>query len=415
MDITLKPPVKTGGEIKAICSKSQAHRALICAYLAKGKSKIYCPYLNADIKATADCLKNMGAQVCYENGYFEITPPECVYETAKIDCGESGSTLRFLLPVVSASGKYTEITMHGRLPERPIGDVVQQLEIYGIEFYGKNPLIVKNTLPQMCDFKIKANASSQFASGLLFNIGAFGGSVELIGKTESKPYIDMTVDMLKFFGAQIKCEDSKYICENAGTLKACDIEVEGDWSNAAFFVAAGVIGKGEIYISGLNSNSRQGDKAIVDILKAMGADIQFADNCVIARPSQLKGVEIDASDIPDLVPILSVCAANAQGVTKINGVKRLRLKESDRIKTVCDMIENLGGKITAKGDDCIEIFGTQLCGGKVNSHNDHRIAMSAAVASLICSGDVTITDALATNKSYPTFWQELERITMQKI
>lgn len=413
MDITLKSPIDLQGDIKAICSKSQAHRALICAYLAKGKSRIYCPYLNADIKATADCLKNMGAQISYENGYFEITPPENAYDATKIDCGESGSTLRFLLPVVSACGKYTEITMHGRLPERPIGDVVQQLENYGIEFEGKNPLIVKNTLPSMCNFEIKANASSQFASGMLFNIGAFGGTLQLIGKVESKPYIDMTVDMLNNFGAQFKFENNKYISENSKGLKPCDIEIEGDWSNAAFFVAAGVLGKHEIRINGLNVNSKQGDKAIADILKDMGADIQFADNCVIARPSQLKGIEIDASDIPDLVPILSVCASNANGITKISGVKRLRLKESDRIKTVCDMIENLDGKISALDDDCIEIIGTQLKGGKVNSHNDHRIAMSAAIAACVCTGDVTVTDADATNKSYPTFWEEIEHLTQK--
>ncbi|MBQ7131182.1 MAG: 3-phosphoshikimate 1-carboxyvinyltransferase [Oscillospiraceae bacterium] len=411
MDITLKSP-EFGGCVDSICSKSQAHRALICAYLAKGKSRIFCPYLNADIKATADCLKNMGAKITYENGYFEITPPDDIYDLAEIDCGESGSTLRFLIPVAAISGRKTIFNMHGRLSERPIFPLTIELEKYGVKFSGKNPLICENILQTGCDFEIAANASSQFASGLMFAIGAFGGSLKLIGNVESKPYIDMTMAMLNNFGAQITECDNIYSSPKKQGLTANDMIIEGDWSNAAFFLAMGAVGKNAITVKGLDVGSKQGDKAILDILKDMGTKFSVDDNSVTVYPSALRAACINAKDIPDLVPILSVCASCAMGTTKISGVSRLRLKESDRIKTVCDMIATLGGKINLSNDDCLEITGCKLCGGVVDSCNDHRIAMSAAVASTICKSDVTIKDAMATDKSYPTFWEEIEKLTI---
>lgn len=410
-DITLKSP-QFSGTTDAISSKSQAHRALICAYLANGKSQIFCPYLNADIKATAECLKNMGAKITYENGTFEITPPDCEYDYAEIDCGESGSTLRFLIPIAAIKGKKTVFKMHGRLSERPILPIICQLENCGVKFSGTNPLICESKLPKYCDFEIAANASSQFASGLLFAIGAYGGTLKLVGDVKSKPYIDMTTAMLNRFNAQItKCENT-YISPKKQSLSPNNISIEGDWSNAAFFLAMGVIGKNPIDIKGLCVDSKQGDKAILDILSDMGGKFSANGNCITAHPSSLKAIDIDAADIPDLVPILAVCATQSLGTTKIHGVSRLRLKESDRIESVCDMIKNLGGDIALINDDCMAITGAKLQGGVVDSHNDHRIAMSAAVASCVCQGDVTVKNAYATDKSYPKFWEKIKELTL---
>ncbi len=410
-DITLKSP-QFGGYVDAICSKSQAHRALICAYLANGKSRILCPYLNADIKATAECLKNMGAKITYENGFFELTPPDSNYDYAEIDCGESGSTMRFLIPTAAFSGKTTVFKMHGRLDERPILPLTYELEKSGVKFFGKNPLVCESSLPKFCDFEIAANASSQFASGLLFVVGAFGGTLKLIGDVQSKPYIDMTMAMLNRFNAQITKFENTYSSPKKNRLSPIDISIEGDWSNAAFFLGMGVIGKNDVGVKGLNADSKQGDRAILDILTDMGGSFSINGDCITAHPSKLKSVDINAANIPDLVPILSICASCAAGTSKIYGVSRLRLKESDRIESICDMVTNLGGKIALIDDDCMAITGAALCGGIVDSHNDHRIAMSAAVASCVCQGDVTVKNAFATDKSYPTFWKEIEKLTL---
>lgn len=403
--IILSP--KTSGNIKAIASKSEVHRLLIAAALSDKTTEIICEKTNADITATAECLKALGADITYSDGVFSVTPIKEVPENPVLPCNESGSTLRFLLPLVCFFGKGGVFEAKGRLTSRPLSPLKEELERYGAKIITKEGFIKISQKTAGTDFIIPGNVSSQFISGLLFMLTKTGGSITVTGTIESLPYIEMTIDALNLFGCKISFSDGRITVEKTSPLiSPGKAKSGGDWSNAAFFLTAGVIGKEKITVSGLDINSRQGDKKITDILQSFGAKIDASDSSVTAYPSELHAFSFDATDIPDLVPVLSVAAANAKGVTRITGCKRLRIKESDRIEAVRRLITDLGGKIDIENDDII-ITGSPLSGGLTVSENDHRIAMSAAVAAFSCDSAVTIEGAEAVNKSYPSFWEEI--------
>ncbi len=396
--------------IRAISSKSEAHRALICAAIANGETNIICTDTNSDIDATAACLNVLGADVRRTSDGFSVSPIKEVTHGAMLDCNESGSTLRFLLPVVSVLGADCSFLMRGRLSMRPLSPLYEILSERGISLspQGQNPL---NVSGKLCagDYSIAANVSSQYISGLLLALSAIDGSstLALWGKTESAPYIDMTADTLTAFGADIEFDSNNniyYINGKEKLVSPASFKVGGDWSNAAFFLCAGAVSGSPVTISGLDLNSRQGDRAVLYILRQMGANILAEnDGSITSAPSQLHGVEIDASNIPDLVPVLASVASVAEGETKIYNASRLRLKESDRIESVCATLSALGADIRETEDGMI-IRGTpRLNGGEVDSFNDHRIAMSAAVASLVSENEVKISRFEAINKSYPSF------------
>lgn len=410
MTETLLSPVLSG-EIRAITSKSEVHRLLICAALADKKTVIECKDTNEDIIATAQCLRALGAGISYNDGFFKVTPILSAPEKAVLPCNESGSTLRFLIPVVCILGIQAEFQMRGRLSERPLSPLRELLEENGAVFETKgSSLFVKADIKGHF-FSIAGNVSSQFISGLLFMLSVSGGEIEITGKTESAPYIDMTVNALKSFGCPVEKTENGYKITKTNPLRSPEkITAKGDWSNAAFFITAGVVGKKSITVTGLEPDSAQGDKAIIDELKKLGAKIVCSGNSVTAFPSTLKASDIDASQIPDLVPILSVAACCAEGTTRIYGAGRLRIKESDRLQTVCDMLTALGGKVTITSDG-LEITGTPLSGGEFSSGNDHRIAMSGAVAATLCDKTVTINGSEAVKKSYPDFWKDFYKLS----
>lgn len=380
MDITIYPR-RLQGEITVIPSKSQAHRLLICAAFADRPTQLLCPETNRDIEATADCLRALGAQIMKTDSGYTVFPIDNVPQTAQMNCCESGSTLRFVLPIVGALGVDTLIRMEGRLPQRPLSPLWEEMERMGchLERPTENTIRCSGKL-QPGNYRIDGSVSSQFITGLLFALPLIPGqtSLDITGEVESKPYIDMTKSVLKLFDA------SNF--RSPGT-----VTVEGDWSNGAFFLAANTLGS-ELSVLGLNQDSAQGDRAVVDILPMLTS----------GSPT------ISAADIPDLVPILSVVAAANQGAV-FTDIQRLRLKESDRVASVIAMITDLGGK--AEADEAtLTVYGTGLQGGTVDSCNDHRIAMSAAIAATVCSNPVTILGAQSVNKSYPRFWEEYHRL-----
>jgi len=379
MDLTLYPG-KLSGKITAIPSKSQAHRYLICAALADKPTELICPETNRDIEATADCLQALGATIERTLDGYRITPIETPPESAVLNCCESGSTLRFLLPIAGALGADATFQMAGRLPLRPLSPLWEEMERMGCKLTRPTADTIRCTGKlHPGTYTIDGGVSSQYITGLLFALSLIPGksTLNITGKVESKPYIDMTRQAMSCF-----CSPHYHSPGN--------ITVEGDWSNAAFFLAANVLGC-EIAISNLNPDSTQGDRASADLLPALE-----------------ESITIDASDIPDLVPILAVVAGAKKGAAFTN-VQRLRLKESDRVATVISMVEALGGKADATEDTLI-IYGTGYTGGIVDSHNDHRIAMAAAIAATVCTNPVTILGAEAVNKSYPKFWEEYERL-----
>lgn len=406
-------PSHTEGSIAAIESKSVAHRLLICAAFADKKTYIRCERTNKDIEATASCLNALGARIVRNAPYYEVTPvaPDSINKNAILRCCESGSTMRFLVPIAAALGADALFAMEGRLPERPLSPLREELERKGITFsdIGSNPLSVRGRLTSN-SFSIAGNVSSQFISGLLFALSLlpYDSTLTVEGKIESAPYIDITTDALALFGASPTRDGNVYRVTARGKLCSPErIDVEGDWSNAAFPLTLGCIGKGAVTVTGLNPKSSQGDAEIVNILRRFGADIRQNGNTYTAYPSRLCGININAEQIPDLVPILATAASVADGTTVISGAARLRIKESDRLQSVSDMLSKLGASITQTPDGLVIVGKKELNGGCVSSFNDHRIAMSAAIASSVCKEKVIVEGAESAAKSYPAFWKDI--------
>ena len=389
MDITIYPG-KLTGTVAAIPSKSQAHRLLICAAFSDKPTDIHCPETNQDIEATAACLNAIGAKIQRTQDGYTVNPLRLVPESAEIDCRESGSTLRFMLPVVCALGINTSIHMSGRLPYRPISPLWEELERMGCRLSRPSENIIRTTgklLPG--EYTIAGNVSSQFITGLLLALPLLGGSssIQIVGKLESAPYVKMTQDALALFGVN----SDKFKVESAFPFSSpgC-VNVEGDWSNAAFFLAAAGL-ENPIMVTNLNYSSSQGDRAVSSILSE---NIRFP--------------VISAADIPDLIPILAVFFA-VKGGAVFTDVSRLRLKESDRVTSVVNLLSALG--VRAESDEnTLRVYGGTITGGTVDACADHRIAMSAAIAATVANGPVTVLGAECVAKSYPTFWQEFERL-----
>ena len=389
MDLTLYPR-KLHGTLRAIPSKSQAHRLLICAAFADRPTFLGCPATNRDIEATAVCLRALGAEIERTEEGYAVTPIDTLPTHAVLPCGESGSTLRFLLPIVGALGVDGCFEMEGRLPQRPLSPLWEEMERMGCTLTRPDVHTLRCTGKLRSGrYAIDGGVSSQFITGLLFALSLLrdGGSIEITGRLEYRPYIEMTRRAMEIFG--IDTEDhvlrpgSRYI--TPGTLT-----VEGDWSYGAFFLAARALGSA-IEVEGLDFSSPQGDRAAADLL-----------------PQLERSITINASDIPDLVPILAVTAAAKQGAV-FTHIGRLRLKESDRVASVIDMITALGGHAHAE-EDVLTVEGTGLHGGTVDAQNDHRIAMAAAIAATVCTDPVTILGAHCVAKSYPSFWEEYRRL-----
>lgn len=406
-------PAQVSGKIKAISSKSDAHRLLICGALSDCATKVHCNVMSKDIAATVECLKNMGADISVDGEIITVTPNKFNVK-AELDCGESGSTLRFLLPVVSALGIDATITGHGRLPERPISPLKEEMERMGVVFHNgsKFPLHLTGKL-QAGEYEILGNVSSQFITGLLFALPLLDGDskIKLIPPVESRSYLNITLSALRKFGIEIIEEENLYIIKgNQKYISPKEITVDGDWSNSSFFLCAGALNENGVTVEGLDINSPQGDKAILNVLRRMGADVQISGTEITVKKNKLNGITVDAADIPDAVPIISVVASVCEGETQIINAGRLRIKESDRIKAIVNMLASLGGKAEETADGLIIKGKESLIGGTADGCNDHRIVMSAAVLSNFCKSSVEITDAQAVEKSYPHFFNDFNRM-----
>ena len=409
-------PHALSGTIPAISSKSDAHRVLIAAALSNAPTKIFCNVLSEDIRATADCMQALGAKIEYGDGVIAVEPiaKAKTAEQVQLDCGESGSTLRFLLPVVSALGKNGVFSGRGRLPERPVTDLRNALAEHGVTFSPPwaFPIETEGQLTAGT-FTLKGNVSSQYVTGLLFALPLLSEDsvIELLPPVESRAYIEMTLSTLRTFGIQVEQTENTYKIRGNQCYKTPGtVMVDGDWSNAAFFLTAGALGA-PVTVTGINVNSIQGDKAVLDILKEMGAKVDVHGDAVTVSPAPLHGVQIDASGIPDLVPILSVAAASTKdGVTTVTNAARLRIKECDRLAAVNETLTNLG-VVCAETDDGLVIWsGEGIRGGDVFGFNDHRMVMSAAIAATVAREKVTIREAQAIRKSYPHFFADFSTL-----
>jgi 3-phosphoshikimate 1-carboxyvinyltransferase len=417
MNIKITKPIQ-GGTVKAIPSKSEAHRLLICAVLTDGETEnetfISCPERSEDINATAECLCVLGADIRIERDGFYVKPinrRKIDYGREYVlDCGESGSTLRFILPVCGAIGINAVFKMGGRLPKRPLSPLYEEMVKNGCELseHGASPLTCRGRL-QSGVYTISGDVSSQYISGLLLALPLIdgGGEIAVTGVLESRPYVDMTIDTLRLFGITVTEDNNTFrIKGNQSYVSPKTCKANGDWSNAAFWLTAGAIGNTHVTCTGLDLNSKQGDRMITELLTRFGAKVEYGHDSVTVSPNKLTGIEIDAENTPDLVPVLAVAATAATGRTIIRNAKRLRIKESDRLNTVAAFLTALGADITETDDGLIINGKNKLYGGITESFGDHRIAMAEAVAACVCENPVIIRNAEAVNKSYPKFFED---------
>ena len=397
-------PNELCGTVTAPGSKSFAIRQLILAALSDAPTKIRCDNICDDVSVVIRCLRALGAKIVRRNGIIYVKPVENLPKDRIIlNCGESGAVLRFMLPVVCTLGCSAEMRMGRRLCERPIEPLVNELTAHGakIVFPDKQTIKVSGHLNGECFF-IPADVSSQFASGLLLALAAKGGGeVYITSEINSPSYIDITLRCLKRFGLGVTREGNAIFVSGA-PVSPRETICEGDWSAAAYWLCAGALGKKTVSVAGLDLNSAQGDRRILDLLTEMGARVTTECGTVSVSGGKLSSGVIDASDIPDLVPVLAVVCACADGESRICGVDRLRSKESDRVQSVCDMINSLGGA-AHYSDGAIVINGGGLRGGFVHSFSDHRIVMSAAVASCVCNEPIILDSFDTFGKSYLHF------------
>ena len=401
------------GAVTIPCSKSQAHRMLICAALSDVPSCLCLNATNDDIAATVRCLRALGAEIDEQDGTLHIRPLSGSMTSAQLDVGESGSTLRFLLPVLGALGVSAEVRMHGRLPERPLSPLQELLQAHGMTLRRCGDVLHVSGQLTAGDYTLPGSVSSQFVSGLLFALPLLSGesTLTVTGELQSARYVAMTEHALRAAGITVQKTGQNYHIRGNQAYHTPAVQtVEGDWSNAAFFLCMGALSKVGITVRGLAQDSLQADRAILELLTRFGAEVRVDGTSVTVQRGTLRGITVDAGPIPDLIPTVSVLAALAEGETHIENAARLRLKESDRLATTAALIRALGGQVR-EGPDTLTITGVpMLQGGTADAAGDHRIAMSAAVAACGCAGTVMVTGSECVAKSYPAFWDDFSSL-----
>ncbi len=411
MNITIKP-TKLTGELNVVPSKSLSHRVLIAAGLADGKSHVSNVLHANDIDATKKALEAFGVTFdgdLVNGGKREVIKPF-------VNVKESGSTLRFMIPIYLLDHHEITIDGEGRLAKRPLDAYEALFRSKAIVFERQGeeqlPLLLKGRL-KGGHYPIPGNVSSQFISGLLFALPLRreDSVIELTTPLESKGYVDLTLSVLKQFGIHILSVDNFFYIKGSQRYTPTNVSVEGDYSQAAFWLVAGLLGDKPIKLSHLSKDSLQGDKAIVDVIQQMDGKLEPTDDGYIVYPSMTKGAIIDLKDIPDLGPILMVLAARSSGKTVFKNCERLRIKESDRLTAMLKTLTKFGVQ-TSVDDDTVTIIGQSSFKGNqtLSAYNDHRIAMAIAVASIIADGLVTIEGAESVNKSYPTFFDDYKML-----
>ena len=410
MNVLITPHPLAGIIDPVMSSKSQAHRLLICAALADRPTELDNVGFSADVEATLRCLRALGAQIEAGDRALRIVPLSRLQQGALLDCGESGSTLRFLLPVAAALGVDCAFTGQGKLSQRPLSPLFEELQAHGavLSAQGRFPLRCGGAL-RPGSYTLAGNISSQFISGLLMALPLLSGDsrITVTGRMESRPYIDMTLDALKQFGIRVDETGSGFFIPGGQEFRSPGrMTVEGDWSGAAFWLTAGALSVKGVSCGPLRQDSAQGDRAVAELLQRFGAAVDIREKSVFVRRGELCGMDIDLSQIPDLAPILAVAAAFARGRSMLHPIARLRLKESDRVSAILQLLHSLGVSAEA-GDDRLVVEGRgAVTGGTVDGFRDHRIVLAASIAAAWAEGPVTVLGAEAVSKSYPGFFEQ---------
>ena len=412
MTRTVAPGARSGS-VRIPASKSQAHRLLICAALGAAPVELKLDGFSDDILATVHCLTALGADIRQTPQGLRVSPIARVPDgLCELPCRESGSTLRFLLPVCGLLGANAVFLREGRLAERPLAPLDEQLTQHGMALRAEGAKLYCSGRLTGGEFTLPGNISSQYITGLLLALPFLSehSTLRLTTALQSAAYVRMTEQALETGGVQLSRTPGGWDIPGGQAARLPEVlPVEGDWSSAAFFLCAGALSARGVTVSGLRRDSAQPDSAVLTLLRELGADVQWTDaDAVTVRRQPLRAITIDAGQIPDLIPILSVVAAAADGETHIVNAARLRLKESDRLSSVVQMLTALGGRVRELPDGLDILGGAPLPGGTADACGDHRIAMSAAIAAALCTAPVTVRGSETTSKSYPRFWDDLE-------
>lgn len=407
-------PQKLTGTVSVPTSKSLAHRAIICASLAAGESVISDISMSKDIAATINAMRAMGTTIISQGSTLYINGKTTHrYHNFDIDCNESGSTLRFMIPVALVQDNHVHFIGRGKLGSRPLDVYYSIFDKQGIDYSYK-----KDVLDLYIDGQLKpgrydvpGNISSQFISGLLFALPLLDGDsiIHITTPLESAAYIELTLDMLKLFGIDVQRQDNDFMIAGNQRYLAHDYQVEGDFSQAANYLVAGAIGN-DVTITNLNLDSVQGDRVAISLLEEMGAKLEKTDHGVRVLPGHLQCISIDASQCPDIIPVMAVACALAQGTSQILNAGRLRLKECDRLHATCEVLEKCGVRVIEK-EDMMIIFGVDyFTKADLSSYNDHRMAMMEAIMATRALGDLKLDDCQCVAKSYPNFFEDYKKL-----
>ena len=408
-------PTKLKGVVQVPPSKSLAHRAIICASLAKGVSRIDNIEYSRDIQATIKAMKSLGTIIEEFENYLIIDGTTTfTKQNSEIDCEESGSTLRFMVPISIVEENKVHFVGRGNLGKRPLDTFYEIFERQNIGYMYKKDVLDLYVIGKLKPdhYIIPGNISSQFITGLLFALPLLKGDsiIEITSTLESKGYIDLTLQMLSQYGIKIINNDYKsFVVMGNQEYQAHDYRVEADFSQAAFYLVAGAIGN-DVVLTDLNLNSLQGDKATLSILEAMGAKINVVSDGIKVTGENLSATQVDASQCPDVIPVVSVALALAQGKSEVINAKRLRIKECDRIIATSSQLNELGGSVVELSDSMTIRGVSEFVGGNCSSFADHRIAMMLAIAATRCNQSVIIDNMECVEKSYPSFWEDYQSL-----
>jgi 3-phosphoshikimate 1-carboxyvinyltransferase len=413
-------PSPVTGEVSAPPSKSYTHRALILASLAAGESLIQNPLLADDTGYTIDACRALGADVKRRDDSLAVigTGGKISLEKEKIFAGNSGSTIRMIAPLAAMAQTKVILDGDSRLRQRPMGDLLSALQSLGVHARSLNnnscpPIEIQGGEFKANQVTLSGETSSQPVSALLMIAPCTreGLSIKIAGGLRSRPYIDITLDAMSAFGVEVVNRNYKeFLIEGGQAYQARRYRIEGDYSSTAYFLAAGAIGGKPVSVTNLKKDSVQGDKRLLDIIAEMGGTVDYQkDSVTVQRRGALKGISIDMGDYPDLVPTLAVVAAFAEGTTELTNIAHLRFKESDRINDTAAELGKMNVKTEVSGDTMV-IYGGKPSGAEIDSHNDHRLAMSLSLAALFAGGDCILNGAEAVTKSYPQFFSDLKKL-----
>ncbi|MFW9966654.1 MAG: 3-phosphoshikimate 1-carboxyvinyltransferase [Candidatus Thorarchaeota archaeon] len=409
------------GAVVAPPSKSYTHRAIVCGLLSNGTTSILNPLFSGDTKTTLVISEMMGADV-RRGDEIEITgPSELKAPASKMDCGGSGTTIRIFTALSALTAGRCVLTGNETLRRRPIGDLLEGLRQLGVDAQslgnnGRPPVQIQGQGLTGGAVRIRGDVTSQYLTGLLFACSKAKGDSKIVLKTrlESRSYVEMTLDIMHQFGAIAEPADdwSSFTVPGNQDYQAKEYHVEGDFSSAAFLMAAGALA-GRVRVIGLTPDSVQGDAAIVEILKSMESGVKLGRDSLATNRNDIQAIDIDVSDIPDLVPILTVLATQASGTTRICNAGRLRLKESDRLASTSQELRKMGAEIVESKDSLTVRGPTALHGAVLDSHEDHRIAMAGVIAGLVADGQTVVRNIECVTKSYPSFIRDIQSIGAQ--